>query len=259
MGALFRHAGERGRAIRLPGGHGGRPAARRPAPGAPSWKLDGRAGSGPCQTVRYEVPWSIVQPYRTEAEVPVGRRAAAYPAIGGLPLDLRAVDAMILAAAQAARPGPCRCFQRAPEWARTQTPRRGRLAAARPPTSRGSPRVLVRSLRRRRRRLGGGAPRGRRTPRPPLAGVERAGHRPLLGRAALGAGLRGAPRSPATRRSRPPTRRPQVVLAGAPTNFSWKDLKLVYTAGGRGSFDIAAIHPFSRRVLQRDQDRRPGA
>ena len=39
----------------------------------------------------------------------------------------------------------------------------------------------------------------------------------------------------------------QVMLGGL-TNRSWEDLAAVYRAGGRGLFDQAAIHPFSRRV-----------
>ena len=39
----------------------------------------------------------------------------------------------------------------------------------------------------------------------------------------------------------------KVVLAGL-TNRSWLDLRKIYAAGGRRAFDIAAAHPFSRRV-----------
>jgi hypothetical protein len=39
----------------------------------------------------------------------------------------------------------------------------------------------------------------------------------------------------------------QVVLAGL-TNSSWLDLRRVYHAGGGRLFDLAAVHPFSRRV-----------
>src|SRR3712207_8666952 len=39
----------------------------------------------------------------------------------------------------------------------------------------------------------------------------------------------------------------QVVMAGL-TNRSWEDLARMYRAGARGTFDAAAIHPFSRRV-----------
>ncbi len=39
----------------------------------------------------------------------------------------------------------------------------------------------------------------------------------------------------------------EIVLAGL-TNRSWLDLRQVYHAGGGHLFDVAAIHPFSRRV-----------
>jgi hypothetical protein len=39
----------------------------------------------------------------------------------------------------------------------------------------------------------------------------------------------------------------RVLLAGL-TNRSWIDLRRIYAAGGRSAFDIAAAHPFSRRV-----------
>jgi hypothetical protein len=38
-----------------------------------------------------------------------------------------------------------------------------------------------------------------------------------------------------------------IVLAGL-TNRSWEDLRRIYRAGGRRLFDVAAVHPFSRRV-----------
>ena len=38
----------------------------------------------------------------------------------------------------------------------------------------------------------------------------------------------------------------KVVLAGL-TNRSWEELAAIYRAGGRKAFDVAAIHPFSRR------------
>jgi len=39
-----------------------------------------------------------------------------------------------------------------------------------------------------------------------------------------------------------------VVVAAGLTNRSWRSLAQLYRAGGRGAFDAAAIHPFSRRV-----------
>jgi hypothetical protein len=60
----------------------------------------------------------------------------------------------------------------------------------------------------------------------------------------------------------------KVVMAGL-ANFSWRDLSKAYRAGVRGSFDIAAVHPFSGRpsnsvkitrlnrdVMNRNGDRR---
>jgi hypothetical protein len=38
-----------------------------------------------------------------------------------------------------------------------------------------------------------------------------------------------------------------VVLAGL-TNASWIDLAAIYDAGGRGSFDAVAVHPYTHRV-----------
>jgi Beta-galactosidase len=59
-----------------------------------------------------------------------------------------------------------------------------------------------------------------------------------------------------------------VVMAGL-ANFSWRDLSRAYRAGVRGSFDVAAVHPFSGRpsnsvkitrlnrdVMNRNGDRR---
>lgn len=42
--------------------------------------------------------------------------------------------------------------------------------------------------------------------------------------------------------------RNSVVVAAGLTNRSWVDLRKLYRAGARRSFDVAAIHPFSRRV-----------
>jgi arabinogalactan endo-1,4-beta-galactosidase len=38
----------------------------------------------------------------------------------------------------------------------------------------------------------------------------------------------------------------KIVLGGL-TNYSWEELRDIYRAGGRKLFDVAAIHPFSRR------------
>ena len=41
-----------------------------------------------------------------------------------------------------------------------------------------------------------------------------------------------------------PTRGAQVVLAGLP-NQLWKALRQLYEAGGRGHFDVVALHPYT--------------
>jgi len=56
-----------------------------------------------------------------------------------------------------------------------------------------------------------------------------------------------------------------VICAGL-TNMSWVDLRRLYAAGARGLFDVAAIHPFSKKVsnvvklvrLARSEMRRAG-
>jgi hypothetical protein len=39
----------------------------------------------------------------------------------------------------------------------------------------------------------------------------------------------------------------RIVLAGFP-NESWESLEAVYESGGRGAFDVVAVHPFTARV-----------
>ncbi len=39
-----------------------------------------------------------------------------------------------------------------------------------------------------------------------------------------------------------------VVVAAGMTRKAWADLRKLYAAGGRNSFDVAAIHPYSREV-----------
>ena len=40
-----------------------------------------------------------------------------------------------------------------------------------------------------------------------------------------------------------------VVVAAGLTNRSWIDLRKLYAAGARGSFDVAAIHPYTKTVF----------
>jgi hypothetical protein len=67
---------------------------------------------------------------------------------------------------------------------------------------------------------------------------------------ALAAALLAAPAADATQRRVPfgfldPSAR--IILAGFP-NRSWEYVASVYSAGGRGLFDVAAVHPFTLQV-----------
>ena len=46
----------------------------------------------------------------------------------------------------------------------------------------------------------------------------------------------------------------KTVLAGLP-NESWKAMEAIYDAGARGSFDVAALHPYTGKPEERDPDR----
>ena len=50
--------------------------------------------------------------------------------------------------------------------------------------------------------------------------------------------------APRARRSGGADPRARIVLGGLP-NFSWRELARIYRAGGRGTFDVVAIHPFT--------------
>jgi hypothetical protein len=41
----------------------------------------------------------------------------------------------------------------------------------------------------------------------------------------------------------------RIVLGGLP-NFSWRALRTIYAAGGRGLFDAVALHPYTRRPVE---------
>jgi hypothetical protein len=193
-------------------------------------------------SVRVAVYWSDAQPYASDAAVPPDQRARFVDA-DGLPTDLTAIDAVVAASA-AAGLDVLPVVLRTPSWAAAD-PRQ----PASPPRS---PAPYARFLTTLVHRYGPGgsfwATRPDLTSRPirrwqvwnepdirkywsrqPFAAsyvrLLRAAH------AAIHAADPGA----------------SVLLAGL-TNRSWIDLRGVYAAGGRGAFDVAAAHPFSRRV-----------
>jgi hypothetical protein len=193
------------------------------------------------QTVRYEIQWSLAQPYATPEDVPAERRAA-YTVRDGLPVDLRGADQLFLAAARA-RIRVMPVVQRTPDWAAKSPGREGT-----PPRD---PADYARFMAVLVARYGRGGSLWAENPGVPPLVVRRwqvwnepditkywsdrdwaPGYVRLL-RAARFA-IKGR------------DRRAEVVLAGL-TNYSWRDLRKVYRAGGRTQFDVAAIHPFSRR------------
>jgi hypothetical protein len=193
-------------------------------------------------SMRVAVYWSDAQPYASATAVPADQRARFVDA-EGVPTDFTTIDAVVAASA-AAGLDVLPVVLRTPAWAAAD-PRQG---ASSPRTPVPYARFLTALV----HRYGPGgafwAGRPDLSPRPirrwqvwnepdirkywsrqPFAAsyvrLLRAAHR------AIHAADPGA----------------RVLLAGL-TNRSWIDLRRVYEAGGRGAFDIAAAHPFSRRL-----------
>jgi hypothetical protein len=193
-------------------------------------------------SVRVAVYWSEAQPYASASAVPADQRARFVDA-EGVPTDFSGIDAVVAASA-AAGLDVLPVVLRTPTWAAADP----RQPASPPRTPAPYARFLTALV----HRYGPGGSfwtqRPDLSPRPirrwqvwnepdirkywsrqPFAAsyvrLLRAAHR------AIHAADPGA----------------RVLLAGL-TNRSWIDLRRVYEAGGRGAFDIAAAHPFSRRV-----------
>jgi hypothetical protein len=207
--------------------------------------------AGGVQTVRTSFNWSGVQPYRSFEQVPPDRRDR-YTDENGVPTDYSSTDRIVSAAA-ARRIRILPVLITAPGWA-AKSP--GHLSS--PPKDNGAyaryAALLV-------RRYGPQGSFWREHPTLPRMTIRHwqiwnepsfrqfwsdkawaRGYVKLLKRAhkAIKAADHGA----------------KVVLAGLP-NDSWHSLELVYNAGGRGQFDVAAFHPFTdkvsgvREILQR--------
>jgi polysaccharide biosynthesis protein PslG len=193
------------------------------------------------ESVRHAVIWERMQPYGSAAEVPAAD-AARFRDAGGVPTDFSGFDAVVVAAARrglsvlpvvqttpgwaAERPGDGTSPPRDPEtFGRFLTALVGRygphgsLWAERP----GLPRVPIRDW-----QVWNEPNITRYWSEQPFAPsyvrLLRVAHR------ALHAADRGA----------------TVVLAGLP-NVSWRALRSIYRAGGRGQFDAVALHPYTRK------------
>jgi hypothetical protein len=194
------------------------------------------AGAG---SVRVPLHWSVAQPYASWDEVPPSERDDLVD-VGGIPTDFSFSDRVI---GTAARTGLhlLPVVVRTPTWARIDPD-----DVASPPRD---PSDFARYLAALARRYGarGSVWRGFRGPRRPMTAWQ-VWNEPDLrtfwrtqpfqqGYVEL---LRAA--RPARRSADP---RARLVLAGL-TIRSWEALQRIYAAGGKGLFDAAAIHPFTR-------------
>jgi Glycosyl hydrolase catalytic core len=223
---------------------------------------DRMVGAG-VESVRTAFYWAVLQPYRTEADVPAEERLR-FRIVDGVPTDFSSTDAIVAAAAQrglAVLP----VVQFAPGWA-ARVPGKFRS----PPRRAADVTRFFRTLVERYGPGGSLWTERPELPRVPIRGWQvfnepnLKGHWPVQPFArSYTTTLRGAERGihaadPAA----------AVVLAGL-THESWKALKALYRAGARGAFDAVAIHPYTarpadvlrivrynRRVMQRYGDRK---
>jgi len=193
-------------------------------------------------SVRVAVYWSDAQPYATAAAVPPDQQPRFVDA-DGVPTDFAAIDG-IVAASAAAGLDVLPVVLRTPAWAAAD-PR----SAASPP--RGTT-TYTRFLTTLVHRYGPGGAFWAQRPDLIARPIRRwqvwnePDIRKYWNRQPFAASyvrlLRAA--HTAIHTADPGAR---VLLAGL-TNRSWIDLRRVYAAGGRAAFDVAAAHPFSRRV-----------
>ena len=165
---------------------------------------------------------------------------AAQPDENG-PIDFAPMDAVVAAAAQRGLP-VLPVVHRTPSWAAAHP---GKGAASTPQRDGGVHAVPDRAGRA-LRAVGlavGGAAGAAADADPRLADLERAEPDALLVHPAVREGLREAAAGVAARAARG---RPGLadVLAGLP-NESWIALRKIYKAGGRGAFDVVALHPYT--------------
>ena len=195
-------------------------------------------------SMRLAVYWDSVEPYATPDAVPASDQGR-FVVRDGVPTDLAAYDNVILAAARS-RITILPVVQRAPTWA-AQDPL---AASGSPPRKTADYTAFLRILVERygpHGSLWAEHPDVRPRPDPRLADLERAGHHEVLGATAVGAGLRPPAAGRAPRRSRRADPHSKTVAAGL-TNRSWDDLRSLYAPARARRFDVAAIHPYSRRV-----------
>jgi hypothetical protein len=204
-------------------------------------ELDVMVGSG-VQSVRALFHWGVAQPYRSFDEVPPEERPR-FRDEGGVPTDWSAIDRIVAGATQR-RMRVLPVVTVAPDWAARHP---GRFNS--PPSDFDAYARFTAALARRFGPNGSFWAENPGLPRLPLREYQ-AWNEPSLKVFWSDDGwdrdyvqLLKVTR-PALLAADP---RAKVVLAGLP-NESWKALRLIYKAGGRRHFDIAAIHPFTALV-----------
>jgi hypothetical protein len=210
------------------------------APAALDGEWDGMAAAG-VETVRLTFLWRSAQPYRTFAEVPPDQ-AVLYRDVGGVPTNFTVSDALVAAAARRHLQILPNVLQ-TPDWA-AQTP--GDPAS--PPRDRAAYGRYLAAL------IARYGPRG-----------SLWSERPVLPRVPIRAWQIWNEPSLPLYWSRQPFARSYVALlkasrvavhtadhgatvvtAGLP-NQSWVALRSIYRAGGRGTFDAVALHPYTSK------------
>ena len=214
----------------------------------PQVSLDSEVGAmreAGVESVRFAIYWNEAQPFATASEVPPGE-AGRFTDADGVPTDFGAIDRFVAAtAARGLRLLPV--VLRAPRWARTDPDR-----PASPPSAAGID-AYARFLAALARRYGPGGSFWVANPGLPDLAIrqwqiwnEPAGQRDWDGPGGLQTYVDLL--RPAYRAIKTVDPRADVLLAGL-VGRSWKQLAAIYRYGGGGSFDVVAIHPFTRRLV----------
>lgn len=205
-----------------------------------------RMSSAHVGSMRVAFYWSDAQPYASSGDVPAGHEGR-FVDVGGVPTDFSFTDGVVLAAA---RHGidVLPTVVRTPAWARKEP-----AAVGSPPRTTVAYTAYLRAL---VLRYGPGGALWRQQPSVPARPLRRwqVWNEPDIEKYWSPARSQSGWAKPYVSLLRASSKAlhaadpgAQVVAAGL-TNRSWVDLGKVYAAGGRRWFDVAAIHPFSRRV-----------
>ena len=191
------------------------------------------------ESVRAAVFWDEAQPFATAADVPP-EAAARFRDAGGVPTDFTRTDAVVAAAA-ARGMSVLPVLQRSPAWAAR---RAGDPAS--PPADPATFAAFAAALVQRYGPGGSFWAERPELPRVPVRDWQIWNEPNLPGfwstQPFAPSYLRLLRAARAAIRAADPGAR--VILAGLP-NYSWRALRAIYRAGGRGTFDAVALHPFT--------------